>query len=384
MELTAALDIGSDKIVMAIGEERQDGTCILKGMKMIASGGVEKGVVTDFGKVHSYVHYLLKELDKERQVVSVNVMLPYSTLQVSEHKITVPVQRKTVKESDIDRAETKCREMIAARSEELIDITPVAFYVDRSKYTLQPLGSPAKDLEVRFRAYKADKGYLNELKSIFSEVGIEDIRFYPPPTAYMQALDVDDDSHFVLVDMGASHTSIIMFHNGLPVREATLPLGTDTVDRDIAAAFQITDFALAKPIKHKYGEAIRSMGSYGKVQIPELKVEINRKDLLQVIQCRLEELLEGVVYQLQQWGFTKEGIIYLTGNGSSLLHTTELLSLISGNKVKYAKALNVQTDNDALLDNRACFGVLGLLTCSDDDTREEQSGGLGGWFSKLF
>jgi cell division protein FtsA len=121
-----------------------------------------------------------------------------------------------------------------------------------------------------------------------------------------------------------------------------------------------------------------------KIQIPEANKQIDKKDLSQVIQCRLEELLEGVVYQLQQWEYTDpESKIYFTGDGSRIADTDTLLGKLSGQQVVVPRAQNVATTNEALLEAPACLAVIGLLSCEKDEP-EEEKGNFGRWLSGIF
>ena len=60
MDLVASLDIGSDKMVMALGE-RGEGYCRLIGTESVASEGVVRGYIEDRLKVKSCILRLLKK-----------------------------------------------------------------------------------------------------------------------------------------------------------------------------------------------------------------------------------------------------------------------------------------------------------------------------------
>ena len=112
MGLTASLDIGSEKMAMAVAGVDNRGDCHLTGIKMIASQGVKEGVITDKAKVKSYVQYLLRELVRDKQVNVLNVSLSGKALRMGEQRVSVSLQRKTVKEADLVRAENKSIEQV--------------------------------------------------------------------------------------------------------------------------------------------------------------------------------------------------------------------------------------------------------------------------------
>lgn len=385
MGLTASLDIGSEKMVMAVAGADGRGECRLTGMKMIVLQGVKEGVITDKDKVKSYVRYLLRELVRDKRVDVLNMSLSGKAVRVAEQRVSVSLQRKTVRESDLARAESKCMEAVSAKGEEVVDVIPVAYTVDRGEYTANPVGKPGRTLEVRFRVYTSDPHYLKEVRQLMEECGIGTVEFFPVVRAYMEALGVRDPKRrFALVDLGAAHTGVMLFRDGMLEHEALLPLGSAAVDHDIRCAFRLEDLQQAKKMKHSHGMALRSACKSEKVPIPDANKQIERRDLAKVIQCRLEELLEGAVYQLQQWRFTESGNeILLTGGGSYIPGTDVLLAKLSGQQVGYAKAGGVQGPNENIFREPACLAVLGLLLC-EHAAPEEEKGGWTGWLSGLF
>lgn len=383
MGLTASLDIGSEKMVMAVAAQEGE-NYRLAGIKMIALQGVQNGVIVDKSRVKSYIRYLVQELAKDKPIDCLKVALSGRALRVSEHKVSVSV-RKKIKESDLGMAERKCRESVMGKGDELVDMIPVAYVVDRGTHVTDPFGMAAQNLDVRFKVYLADTDYLFELRDMLAGCGVGDVEFFPPVRAYMEALGVyDSDRTFALVDLGASHTAVALFQNRGLRYEVSLPLGSRTLDSDIMKAFSLEDLQTAKKIKHQHGMAVRSACKNEKVDIPDVKKRIEKRDLAKVIQCRLEELLEGAVYQLQQWRFNDpEKTIYLTGGGSRVAGTDVLLGRLSGQAVKRPKAKAVISANGDILEAPACLIALGLLLCGHEEPEEEKNS-LGTWLTALF
>ncbi|MCC8172931.1 MAG: cell division protein FtsA [Odoribacter sp.] len=384
MGLTASLDIGSEKMVMAVAENNH-GFWSMKGIKMVASQGVNEGGITDKSKVRSYIHHLLKELDGDREIERINIGVSGKNLHISDCKGSVVIQKRVVKENDIARAEMKCAESVILRNDEIIDMIPFAYSVDRGNYVSDALGKTGRNLDVRFRVYKVDSDYLSSLRDIFEDCGIREVNFFPLVRGYMEALQTEKiNKRFALVDLGATHMDVMIFRNGVPEYETTLPLGTSTIDNDIMVAFRLDSIQQAKNLKHTQGVAFRSICKNEKLQIPEAKIQIEKKDLAKVIQCRLEELLEGVVYQLQQWRFSEpDKEILLTGGGSRITGTDILLNKLSGQKVSKAKASGIEVSNKEFLEVPACVAAIGLLFCEHAEPEEKKSG-IGGWISTIF
>ena len=69
MGWTASLDMGSEKMVMALASG-EGSVCHLKGIKIMASQGIEHGVIKDKEKVRMCIRSLMSELMKDREIGS--------------------------------------------------------------------------------------------------------------------------------------------------------------------------------------------------------------------------------------------------------------------------------------------------------------------------
>ncbi|GHV65242.1 hypothetical protein FACS1894199_05430 [Bacteroidia bacterium] len=378
-EFIAALDIGADKIVMALAEVSEQG-CRLCDITMIATRGLERGIVTDKERLRSDLRYMVQKLGKSRKISIMNIALSYKLLHISDYKVNVPIHRKIVKENDLLAAQLKCRGILSEGSEELVDLLPIGYKIDRERRTRCPLGKSGKTIDVRFRIYTAEKQYLDFLRNIFVLEGIDEVAFYPDVRAYMGALSLSstgqecEEDMQALVDLGGAHIGIYLFAHGLAIEELVLPLGCDVIDRDITSRFKLDTIQLARKLKKEYGESIK-VPRNDKIQLPELKKAIDKIELTAVIQSRMEELLEGVVYQLQQWNCTQpEHKIYLTGGGSKLVGADILLERLSGQQVSIPMIRNDVTTDVKLVETPECLLVLGLLSCTQRKPSVEKEG----------
>lgn len=370
MGLTASLDMGSEKMVMALASVDNAG-CRLTGIKIIASQGIDRGIIKDREKVNTCIRGLMTELVKDRKVDVLNIALSGEALRVCERRVNIPLQRRVVEVNDLYRAEQRCIDQLEGGREEIVDLIPVGYAVDRGELLADPIGCSGKMLEVTYQVYVAGYDYLSVIRQLFDGSGIAEINFYPPVRAYLEALDVKKVKHdFAVVDLGAMGINVALFREGLLEYETWLPLGMRTIDTDISTAFALT-VGQARKLKHEFGQALRSACKNKKLQIPDTRLTLESRDLSTVVQSRAEELLEGVVYQLQSWGFdTLEDEILLTGGGSRLLDIDVLLHRISGHQVGKAVARKIQTSREEVLRTPEYMVALGLLCCQQEGPQE--------------
>lgn len=375
MGLIATLDMGSEKMVMALAATDGNGSCRLTGIKFLASHGVQQGIITDKSKTQACIRNLANELLKDRVVDALNVALSGGAVKMAERRVTVQLQRKMVEAGDLVRAELKCAEELSVRDEELVDLIPVAYSVDKGELMANPVGKYGRFLEVYYQVYTAQASYLAEIRRLFDGCNIRDINFFPLARVYSEALDVEmEDRDFALVDLGAASTKVTLFRGGMLEYEACLPLGVRTVDSDMMSAFGI-EALQARKLKHEFGQALRSACKNRKLVIPDTKLTIESRDLATVVQSRMEELLEGVTFLLQSWEFDRsEDEIQLTGGGSRMLDVEVLLQRLSGHRICKAVVKRIQTSKEEVLRTPEYLVALGLLMCSHQEQQETKSG----------
>lgn len=371
--VTASLDMGAEKMVMALASV-EGRTCRLLGIKTVASQGIERGIINDLEKVRDCVHIFMSELIKDREVDVLNIVLPSEALRIFEHRETVLVQKKSVDVVDLNSASQSCRENMRGEREELVDMIPVGYSIDRGDLVADPIGRIGRHLEAIFQVYLAQGEYLDDIISLFDGYNIGNVFFYSTASAYMEALDVINTKDFALVDLGTSGINVELFRDGMLEYEARLPLGVRTIDRDIMVAFAI-NAQQARKLKHEYGQALRSSCKYRKIQIPDTNLTIENRDLATVVQSRVEELLEGVVFLLQKWGFDNpDAEVLLTGGGSRLQDLDLLLNRFSGHPVGKAIVKRIQASRDEILSTPEYLVALGLLFCKHPIEEQPKDG----------
>lgn len=360
--VTASLDMGGEKMVMALAS-MEGSACRLLGIKTIASQGIEHGLIKDWEKVSGCIHVFMSEFVKDREIDVLNIVLPSEVLKIFEHRVTVPVQKRCVEAIDLFTASQYCSEDMKNEQEVLVDMLPVAYNVDHRELVANPIGSVGKYLEAIYQIYLSSSEYLDDISALFADYNVNKIYFFPASRVYMEALNVEEIGDCALVDFGASGVSVELFRDEMLEYEARLPLGAHTIDKDIMLAFAVNG-QQARKLKHEYGQALRSSCRNRKIQIPDTNLTIESRDLATVVQSRVEELLEGVVFLLQNWGFDNtEDKVLLTGGGSRLQDLDLLLSRFSGHAVSKAVVKRIQGTKEEVLSAPEYLVALGLLFC---------------------
>ena len=384
MGFVASLDMGSEKMVMALGET-SGGECRLVGIESVASQGIHRGMVVDRLRVKSCVQRLLDKFKQEHEmhIDALNIALAGEWVQqVEDREVSKFSRVRRIEESDLLELEKKCRGNVNLDMEEIVDVVPFGYWLDGEAES-EPIGCEARRLEIDFHVYVARKRTLEGLRQALNEAGIEEINFYSAATAAQKTLVVRGRKgarDFALIDLGAESVKIHVFRDGMIAYDEVLPLGCNTVERDINTAFSIESMASAKKLKHEYGMALQAECKSRKIMIPDTKYCIDLQDMVHVEQCRLEELLEGAIWQILKSGYYKEledGIL-LTGGGSRVQGIDTLLNRLSKHPISMASVVTVKSAKETPLKAPENLTVLGLLRCERKETKKR------GWFDSFF
>ena len=132
------------------------------------------------------------------------------------------------------------------------------------------------------------------------------------------------------MDIGGGTTDITIFQEGIIRHTAVIAFGGNVITKDIKEGCTVMT-EQAEKLKIKFGSALADEIVDNRIiTIPGLKgrepKEISEKNLSRIIQARLEEILDLVMYEIRRSGYEKKliGGIVLTGGGA-LLKNFELL-----------------------------------------------------------
>lgn len=134
----------------------------------------------------------------------------------------------------------------------------------------------------------------------------------------------EKEAGVALVDIGGGTTDITIFQDGIIRHTAVIPFGGHVITQDIKEGCTVMS-EQAEKLKVKFGSALADEVYDNRIiTIPGLKgrdpKEISEKNLALIIQARVEEILDYVVWEIRRSGFENKLIagIVMTGGGALL------------------------------------------------------------------
>lgn len=341
-DLVVGLDIGTTKIAAIVGKKNEFGKVEILGIGKAESLGVTRGVVVNIEQtVASIKAAVAIAADKANvDIGEVIVGIAGQHIKSVQHRgmITRQSLDDEVSQKDVDTLIDNMHRLVMSPGEEIIHVIPQEYIIDSEIGIKNPIGHAGIRLEGNFHIIT---GQVSAVKNIFkcvNRASLETIDLHLEPLASADAVlsDEEKEAGVVLVDIGGGTTDVAIFYDGIIRHTAVIPFGGNIITEDIKEGCSIIK-TQAEQLKVRFGSALAQENQENEIiSIPGLRgrphKEISVKFLAQIIQARMEEILEFVLFEIKNSGFERKlsaGIV-VTGGGSMLKHLPQLVMLTTG------------------------------------------------------
>lgn len=341
-DLVVGLDIGTTKIAAIVGRKNEFGKVEILGIGKAESLGVTRGVVVNIEQtVASIKAAVAIAADKANvDIGEVIVGIAGQHIKSVQHRgmITRQSLDDEVNQKDVDTLIDNMHRLVMSPGEEIIHVIPQEYIIDSEIGIKNPIGHAGIRLEGNFHIIT---GQVSAVKNIFkcvNRAGLETVDLHLEPLASADAVlsDEEKEAGVVLVDIGGGTTDVAIFYDGIIRHTAVIPFGGNIITDDIKEGCSIIK-TQAEQLKIRFGSALAQENQENEIiSIPGLRgrphKEISVKFLAQIIQARMEEILEFVLFEIKNSGYERKlsaGIV-VTGGGSMLKHLPQLVMLTTG------------------------------------------------------
>ena len=219
----------------------------------------------------------------------------------------------------------------------IIDVVPECFRLDNGEAVQDPIGAFTSNLTVEAQVILLDKEYLKKLSSIFRKAGIEKIDGLVPITLAERNLVLDRNEltdNIMLLDIGAGNIDIGVFEGNKFIYTNTIPVGGDTITKDISLVLNISEEEADK-LKRQYGLALKSFIDndneiFLSTYTGDSKAKtIRSSELIEIIEARIEEMFALVNKDIMLQGIKPRiNNVVLTGQGIANINKSDVAGKI--------------------------------------------------------
>jgi cell division protein FtsA len=345
-KVVVGLDIGTTKVCAIVGCKNEHGKIEILGMGRAESLGVIRGEVRNIDKT---VKAIREAIDKAKasmsnskfriEINSVHVGIAGQHIKSLQHRNSISRAKleDEISKDDVERLIRDTYNLALPAGDEIIHVLPQEYQVDDFTDVPDPVGMSGIRLSANFHIIT---GHVDAIKNITKSVhrsGLDIAELILEPLSSSEAVLTPEEleAGVCLVDIGGGTTDVAIFKNGIIRHTAVIPFGGNVITDDIVDGCQVLRNQ-AELLKIKFGSALADENRENEIVcIPGFHgrqpKEVSVKNLAMVIQARVEEIFESVLYEIKSSGLDKKlnaGIV-ITGGGSQLKHLDKLVEFVT-------------------------------------------------------
>ncbi|MEO0338040.1 MAG: cell division protein FtsA [Bacteroidota bacterium] len=341
-DVVVAIDIGTTKVCAIAGRKDQHGRLEVLGAGKVHSEGVLRGVVTNIEKtvqaITSAANFAKKSAGIDFDAVHVGIAGQHIKTIQNRGMVTRENDFSEIDQNDIDKLIADMYKLVLPPGDKIIHIIPQEFTVDNEQGIMDPIGMSGVRLEANFHIITGQITAANNIFRCVERSGYkaETLTLEPIASAMAVLSHEEREAGVALVDIGGGTTDITIFQDGIIRHTAVIPFGGHVITKDIKEGCTVMT-PQAEKLKVKYGSALASEVYDNRIiSIPGLRghepKEISEKNLARIIQARVEEILDCVIWEIKRSGYERKliGGIVLTGGGALLSNIEKLTEYRTG------------------------------------------------------
>ena len=370
-EFIAAIELGSSKITGVAGKKNSDGSMqVLAYAQEDSSTFIRKGVIFNLDKTAQSLTSIINRLEGglKNSIAKVYVGIGGQSLRTVRNVVSRDLEEEAIISEELVSAIGDENIAIPVVDMDILDVAPQEYKVGNNLQA-NPVGLVGSHIEGRFLNIVARASVRKNLEHCFQQakIDIADQLIAPLVTANAVLTESERRSGCALIDFGADTTTISVYKNNILRFLTVLPLGGNSITRDITT-LQMEEEE-AERLKKAYGDALYEEDPEQEEATCKLDDDnriIKVADLNNIIEARAEEIVANVWNQIQLSSYEDKllaGII-LTGGAANLKNLDETLRKRSKiEKIRMAKLPRntVHASNNILKKDGSQNTLFGLL-----------------------
>ncbi len=361
--IIAGIDVGNSHIKVVVAKvNRETLKPEILGAGSAPSHGLRRGMVVDIEEAVESIRSALQQAQAMAGIPIRRVYLAVSGLhiqsQVSRGVIAVSRADNEISQHDIDRVLQAASVVSLPPNREIVHVIPRNFIVDGTEYVKNPLGMKGVRLEADVCIIDGLSPYLRNSAKCVNENGIEVAGLvFAPLAASLASLDKSQKEYGVMsLDFGGGTSSMAIFEETDLLHTAVFPIGSRHITTDLAIALR-TSLDVAERIKLEHcmtseGVDLRRKEHVDLAAYLDEGVQVPKKQLMRVVDARVQELMEMVSMELKKISRTSllpAGVV-LSGGGANLPGFAALVKEALHLPVRLAKPLHIEGVIDLVAD----------------------------------
>lgn len=328
--LIAGLDIGSGRVTcIAAAHDFDTNTLKVLAGRSVPCKGLRGGMVSDIMETSAAVTHVLGGIEREcnQEISNLYVGVRGAHLESFSNHGTYNISRmdKEITQDDMNLAISNAKAMPIKNDNEIIDVITQGFSIDKQRGITNPEGMEGSLLEVDVHITTGSSTHINNLAKAIQRPGykIDRVFYGLVPLADAVLTTEEKEIGSLILDLGGETMSVGIYIDGILKFSRDIPYGCDLITSDLSRILR-TSRANAQEIKEKYGVSFPSfLDEEGEIPVPSLDGRsthnFKKSYVLEIIQPRVEELLEQVALCVNSSGYKNISRVGIVTGGGSLM-----------------------------------------------------------------
>jgi cell division protein FtsA len=364
--------VGSSKICTLVGEVTPESDLRILGVGVTPSQGVKKGMVDNIQEATEAIASSVEKAERSSgsRVLAAHVSISGNHVNSLNNRgiATIPGRERPITKQDIDRAIEEAQALNLPTNREVLHVLPRFFVVDGQEHVSDPVGMYGQRLDMETHIVSGSLTAVQNLTQCVEGAGVQVEALVLSPLASAQAVLEDEEKRqgIIVADIGGGTTGIAVFVDGAVFHTSVLPVGGYHLTHDLVAGLR-APFTSVEDLKTEYGSALPSqVNAEDMVELEafggQRHKEVSRRRVAEILQARVEEILEMIYIDAKRAGFDEmvaAGLV-LTGGTASLPGIDELAEQVLRMPVRVGLPQGIHGLADSL-NSPAYAASVGLL-----------------------
>ncbi|MGD9612855.1 MAG: cell division protein FtsA [Kiritimatiellia bacterium] len=338
IEPIVALEIGTSRVRVFVGEAREDGALMITAVGDAASSGMRKGEIFHFDSVCACVETALRQAEEaaDLKINEVYLAMSGSQIEALPSRAEIPVDGE-ITPDDVEHVKRMAKEVTLPADREILHSIFGQFAVDGLP-GVTPVGLVGQRLAAEMLIVHGVHSRMVNLVRVVKALKLEMAEpLFSGLCSAQAALSVEQKHQgALLIDLGGGKTDYVVYAQAKIADAGVIGVGGDHVTNDVARAFRLSTTE-AEALKLQHGDAmVSAAGRTRRLPLPAAAGEAPRtaklSDLQTIVHLRMEETFGLIAARLRRQKLLSllgAGVV-LTGGGAHLKNVAPLAEKVFG------------------------------------------------------
>lgn len=308
-KIVGAIEIGTSKIAIIIGEISSGSTLNIIGHYSVRSNGVKKGIIQDLQVTGQIVHNAILQAENVAGTKIEEVYLAQTGQHLSGvfnvGTTNVGASNGVITKADVEKAKEDARRPQLPEGRSFLNHIQNPFSVDGVKVE-NPIHMHGKRLQVGYWTIHADNKTLQDSLRVIMGIPlvVEDVIVSSIASGNVLLQESEKKAGALVIDIGGGTSDFALYKDGYVVYTGVIPVGGDHISNDLSMGLR-TNVQLADSLKLREGLAIHAKQNLeentwlvGNQSIGDRKIPLTSVN--KIVESRIKELFELILEELEE------------------------------------------------------------------------------------